>query len=77
MRPEKSQETTPSSDLEDTDIPHEWIPLLIQAGYTNREALRKANPSTLFNQLGGLRKKNKINIPMPSLDQVKQWIASC
>ena len=77
MRPEKSQEVAPPSDLEDTGIPREWIPLVIQAGYTSKEALSQANPGSLFNQLGGLRKKNKIDIPMPSLDEVKQWIANC
>lgn len=73
MRPEKRQEFSRDEEFIALGIPQEWIPLVRQAGYSTVEALRKANPNVLFNQLGGLRKKNKLDIPLPTLEQVRQW----
>lgn len=73
MRPEKRQEYSRDEEFASLGIPQEWIPLIRQAGYSTVEALGKANPNTLFNQLGGLRKKNKLDIPLPTLEQVRHW----
>jgi hypothetical protein len=35
----------------------------------------KLSAGALFNQLGGLRKKNKLDITMPSLEEVKGWLS--
>jgi lysyl-tRNA synthetase class 2 len=36
--------------------------------------LKSANPNKIFNDLGGMRKKLKIDEKMPLLDDVKSWV---
>ena len=74
MRPEKRLSFTPDEMFLSIGVPGEWIPLLRQAGYHTLEALQKVSPGALFNQLGGLRKKNKLDIPLPSPDTLQAWI---
>jgi lysyl-tRNA synthetase class 2 len=56
-------------------IPAEWIPVIIKAGYTTAESLKTANPNKLFNDLCGFRKKLKMEIAAPTIDQVKTWVS--
>jgi len=43
-------------------------------GFVMVEQLKGANPNKIFNDLGGVRKKLKIEEKMPSLDDVKAWV---
>jgi lysyl-tRNA synthetase class 2 len=72
MRPEKFQHAEQASGLE--GVPSPWGDLLMQMGIDTPAKLKEANPNKVFNDLGGLRKKNKIKDPMPSLDDVKGWV---
>jgi lysyl-tRNA synthetase, class II len=36
--------------------------------------LKEANPNKVFNQLCGLRKKLKLDVPPPKPEDVKSWI---
>jgi lysyl-tRNA synthetase, class II len=74
MRPEKKVVTASNDEFVKLGIPAEWITVILKAGYTNVEALKAANPNKLFNDLCGLRKKMKLEIPAPTLDQVKSWV---
>ncbi|MFN2395330.1 MAG: lysine--tRNA ligase [Bacteroidales bacterium] len=76
MRPEKSSsgEAQDKDEFEGTGIPVEWIPVIKDAGYANPEALKGANPNKVFNQLCGIRKKQKLDMPAPKPDDVKRWI---
>ena len=75
MRPEKTSPATESKDAFLTaGIPEEWAELLPQAGYTDLKTLKEANPNKVFNQLCGLRKKLKLNIPAPKAEEVSDWI---
>jgi lysyl-tRNA synthetase, class II len=38
------------------------------------ELLKSANPNKVFNDLGGMRKKLKIDAPMPRKEDVESWI---
>lgn len=75
MRPEKKVVLSKDEEFEAVGVPLAWIPVLRQAGYNQIDALKKASPSQLFNQLGGLRKKMKLELSLPSLDDIKAWIA--
>lgn len=75
MRPEKKVMVSKDEDFEDVGVPAAWIPVLRQAGYNQLEALKKTSASQLFNQLGGLRKKMKLELALPTLDEIKAWIA--
>jgi len=76
MRPEKtsSVEGQDNKEFSDAGIPGEWITILQHAGYTTAALLKEANPNKVFNQLCGLRKKQKLDIPAPKPEEVKSWI---
>jgi lysyl-tRNA synthetase, class II len=71
MRPEKAHQHEPKLGL--PGIPQPWQKLLVKMGIDSMEKLKAVNPNKLFNDLGGMRKKNKIADPMPSTDEVKEW----
>ncbi len=75
MRPEKKAAVASTDEFASLGIPAEWIPVIIKAGYTTVENLKTANPNKLFNDLCGLRKKLKLEISAPTIDEVKSWIA--
>ncbi|MFW5687688.1 MAG: lysine--tRNA ligase [Bacteroidota bacterium] len=75
MRPEKSSTVeSDGADFASAGIPQPWIPVFQKAGFTSLDALKGANPNKVFNQLCGLRKKLKLDIPAPKPEEVKQWI---
>ncbi len=74
MRPEKKVEVASERDYEAVGIGKVWIPVLQKMGFHTIGSLREANPNKIFNDLGGLRKKFKIEEKVPDLEQVKGWI---
>jgi len=73
MRPEKVIKPASTADYNAQGIPDEWIPVLQKMGLNTIEALKSANPNKVFNDLGGLRKKMKLEVPMPTRDEVQKW----
>ncbi len=73
MRPEKVAKVTSVSDYEKEGVPAEWVPVLQKMGINTIDALKAANPNKVFNDLGGLRKKMKLDITMPSKEEVMEW----
>jgi lysyl-tRNA synthetase class 2 len=74
MRPEKKAVVVSNDEFAALGIPAEWIPAILKAGYTTVAALKEAYPNKLFNDLCGLRKKLKMEIPAPTIEQVKEWL---
>jgi len=75
MRPEKKGVVASDDEFLAKGIPAEWVPVIVKSGITSVTILKEANPNKLFNDLCGLRKKLKLELPAPTLDQVKSWIA--
>jgi lysyl-tRNA synthetase class 2 len=75
MRPEKVVKVASVSDYEKEGVPAEWVPVLQKMGINTIEALKAANPNKVFNDLGGLRKKMKLDITMPSKEEVMEWFS--
>ncbi len=73
MRPEQVIKQASSADYTAQGIPAGWIPVLQKMGLTTMEALKSANPNKVFNDLGGLRKKMKLELPMPTKEEVLNW----
>jgi lysyl-tRNA synthetase class 2 len=73
MRPEKVAKVAEVKDYEEQGIPAAWVPALQKMGFTTIEALKEANPNKVFNDLGGMRKKLKLDINMPTKDEVLAW----
>ncbi|MHC1706684.1 MAG: lysine--tRNA ligase [Bacteroidales bacterium] len=63
-------ETNPFSEM---TVPDAWAPLITKLGINNAEQLRQANPNKLFNDLGGMRKKMKLDIPALKIEEVRAW----
>ncbi|MFM7022929.1 MAG: lysine--tRNA ligase [Flavobacteriales bacterium] len=75
MRPEKKEKVATPEEYKALGVADEWIPALIKAGYKTIELLKAANPNKVHQEIAGFRKKNKIEAALPSLDEVKAWIA--
>lgn len=73
MRPEKVVKAASVADYEKAGIPIDWVPVLQKMGLTTIEAIKEANPNKVFNDLGGMRKKMKLDITMPTKDEVMEW----
>lgn len=74
MRPEKKMEAATEAQYEAAGVPVIWIPALQKMGILTIEALKGANANKIFNDLGGMRKKLKIDEKMPSKEDVEAWI---
>ena len=73
MKPEVQQAISSDDDFKEKGIPEEWIDLLRKAGIGTLENLKSANINKLFNDLNGLRKKNKLQIPALKFEELKSW----
>jgi len=75
MRPEKRSVAPTDEEFLAAGVPAEWIPALQAMNFTTFADFKAANPNKLFNDLGGLRKKLKLEAKMPTLDEVKGWVS--
>lgn len=75
MRPEKKAKVTTDEDFVAAGVPAEWVQVIRKMGINTIEELKAANPNKVFNDLGGMRKKLKLEITMPSKDEVMAWFA--
>jgi lysyl-tRNA synthetase class 2 len=73
MRPEKFT-IVKANELQEKGVPEEWVQVLGKVGITTAEQLSQANPNKLFNDVCGLRKKLKLDIKNPSIEEVKAWV---
>ncbi|UXD71537.1 lysine--tRNA ligase [Sphingobacterium faecium] len=75
MRPEKITTVASTEDYIALGIPAEWVPVLQKMGFNTIPELKDANPNKVFNDLGGMRKKMKLEIAMPTKDEVLAWFS--
>jgi len=73
MRPEKKVKTDNPNDFITIGVPAEWVPVLNKMGFNTTQELKAANPNKVFNDLGGMRKKLKLEIAMPAKEVVLAW----
>ncbi len=74
MRPEIVAASTEQEMEPLNGVPAPWDDVLRKMGIQNNDQLKAVNPNKLFNDLGGMRKKLKLDVSMPSLEDVRQWI---
>ncbi len=74
MKPEKKAPVTTDDDFLALGIPEGWIAPLRKAGVNTVQQLQEANVNKLFNDLGGLRKKLKLDIPALQKEQLQAWV---
>lgn len=73
MRPEKKAKVSSAEDFMAIGIPQEWVVVIQKMGFNTVEDLKQANPNKVFNDMGGMKKKLKLDIKNPSLEEVKAW----
>jgi len=73
MRPEKKTKVATVDDFVKIGVPAEWVQVLNKMGFNTIEELKAANPNKVFNDLGGMRKKLKLDITMPAKEIVMAW----
>ncbi|MBE0638239.1 MAG: lysine--tRNA ligase [Bacteroidales bacterium] len=73
MRPEKKKVVPIPADFVAIGIPEIWAEQIIEAGYPTPQALKDAKPTQVHQTLNGFRKKNKLDIPALSLQEVEAW----
>ena len=73
MRPEKKSETATEGEYHAIGVPTEWVPVLQKMGFMTIQSIKEANPNKVFNDLGGMRKKLKLEIAIPQKDEVMKW----
>ena len=75
MKPEVHEKNVEDegADLTAHGVDENWVPVLQKAGVKTYEELKAANPNKLFNDLGGLRKKMKLDIPALKREQFDAW----
>ena len=80
MKPEAGQKPkveSQKSEYLEIGVPEEWIEPLQKLGYTTIEKLKEiGKPGKLANDLNGYKKKNKLDLPGLSVEDVGEWINS-
>lgn len=74
MRPQKQEVATGDDEFIERGIAEEWIPILKEKGINTIEDLKGANPNKLRNDLNGMRKKKKLDLPAVQPEDVEKWM---
>lgn len=74
MRPEKVERRDKPEAYAVLGVPEEMVALIQKAGYLTADSLAGANPGKLHQELCGIKKKYKLDLAIPSMDEVKAWV---
>lgn len=74
MRPESAISSIEQEQATLDGIPSPWDDVLRKMGIQTRDQLKTMNPNKLFNDLGGMRKKMKLEAAMPAIEDVRGWV---
>lgn len=73
MKPEKKAAVATDEDFIKIGVKEELIPILRKMGISNLKQIKEANPNKLFNDVCGMRKKMKLDVANPTIEDVKNW----
>lgn len=73
MRPEVFESGPDEAGLEAMGISPAWVEHVIAAGYESPAAMEGVKPAGLREKLNGFRKKNKLDLPALSIEEVEGW----
>ncbi|MGC3943996.1 MAG: lysine--tRNA ligase [Chryseolinea sp.] len=76
MKPETPQSQASDANFEAIGVRAELIPVLQKMGINSIEQLRAMKASKLFNDVCGLRKKMKLEVANPTMEEVEGWLRS-
>lgn len=75
MRAEKKAKLTSDDDFVAAGVAAEWVQVIRGMNINTIDELKAANPNKVFNDLGGMRKKLKLDLMMPSKEEVMAWFS--
>ena len=75
MRPEKKKVVATDKEFIELGIPAEWVAVVRKAGVNTIKEIKEQAVNKFHGQLCGLRKKIKLDIKNPSVDEVASWIS--
>ena len=73
MKPEKWDTGPNKKEFLEINIPIQWIDPIYKSGFTSKDLLLDAKPTAVHQKLNGFRKKNKLEIPPITLEEVQTW----
>ncbi|QSE97746.1 lysine--tRNA ligase [Fulvivirga lutea] len=73
MKPERKPVKATDEDFKKLGIREDLLPIIHKMEITATKQIREANPNKLFNDICGMRKKMKLEIENPTIDEVKGW----
>ncbi len=73
MKPEKQAPVVTPAEFEDVGISADWAPHFLEQ-YGSVEAMRELKHTQVHQQMNGLRKKKKLDLPALQLDEVQAWM---
>jgi lysyl-tRNA synthetase class 2 len=74
MRPEVFESGPDAAGLQAMGISEAWVDHFIAAGYESPAALGGLKPSGLREKMNEFRKKNKLDLPALSIEEVESWL---
>jgi len=74
MKPENPVAQLTEKDFEAIGVRKELVPILQKMGITSIVQLKEMKASKLFNDVCGLRKKMKLEVPNPTMEEVEGWL---
>lgn len=75
MRPEKVEKKDPASAYVEIGFNEQLVPVLQKAGYLTVESLKGINPQKVRQDLGDVNKKYKLELALPSVDDVISYLS--
>jgi len=74
MKPEKQATAFDEAAFEAVGVRKELLPILQKMGIQSVEQMKEMKASKLFNDVCGLRKKMKLEIANPTMEEVEAWL---
>ena len=74
MRPQKQEAVSSDDEFTSLGIAEAWIPILKEKGINTIADLKDANPNKLRNELNGMRKKKKLELPAVQPEDIEKWM---
>ncbi len=74
MRPEKVTKKDPASKYAELGIAEDLVPVIQKAGYFTLEDIKEGKAQKIRQDLGEVNKKYKLELALPSVDDIEGWI---
>lgn len=75
MRPEKVTKKDPASKYAALGIDEQLVPVIHKAGYLTVEDLKESKAQKIRQDLGEVNKKYKLELSLPSVEDIEGWIS--